>query len=195
MHFSRARMRSAFSWLPDRLIHRSGSKAVGSGPNAASSWCISHADMLTTVPGGRGSPSKTAPAGGTTRGRWPGMPGLSLSIVISNSIAGGKKREGGLDDQDVPQSLFDDTLQIWKLLQREQVDIGRIWKCFAKLPVESFVHLGRAQHLKDPTPSRRASRLGTGSRNVDSVGKDGKVGQRLPNLGQEVFIFERRRVN
>src|SRR5690242_15949085 len=83
-----------------------------------------------------------------------------------------KKREGGQDDQDVPQSLFDDTLQIWKLLQREQVDVGRIWKCVAKLLVESFVHLGRAQHLKDPPPSRGASRLGTGSRDVDGVGKD-----------------------
>lgn len=86
-------------------------------------------------------------------------------------------------------------MQIWKLLQGEQVDVGRIWKCVAKLLVEFLVHLGIAQHLKDPTASRGASRLSTSSRDVDGVSKDSKIGQRLSDLGRKLDIFERGRLN
>jgi hypothetical protein len=45
--------------------------------------------MLTTVPGGREMLLNIAPPGGTTRGRWPGVPGLILDSVGGNFLRSG----------------------------------------------------------------------------------------------------------
>lgn len=86
---------------------------MGVGRGAAS--YINHALIETTLPAGRCTLLNVAPPVGTTRGRWPGTPGLSLATSFLASKTGVTAFEAGVQGREArgkrnrPQAFLHDS--------------------------------------------------------------------------------------
>lgn len=96
---------------------------------------------------------------------------------------------------DVPQSLFDYTVQVRQLLQRYKVDVSRVRKRFAEFLMELLVDVGVAENLENGSPGGGPGSLSAGARHVHGIGEDCQIRQWLSHLSRKPGLFEWRRID